>query len=165
MQVEITPGMSMEIKSLVRRYTGNSEWILKTDKGQASLKNIYSDGSEWQLSFSGADKYIFKQAYQGDWSEWKIICGARVMYFTVSFKNDYNEWRTGSLNEFVYAKTVYNNNYSEWRAEGKKGKMTVKNIFSDGSEWLITDNMPDEDPLSKLSSVFACWVTAVWIKR
>lgn len=156
---------TFEMKSLIRRYKDNSEWILKTNQGQGYLKNVFSDGSEWELSFSGNEKYVFKQAYQGDWSEWKIIAGNKVMYFTISFKNDYNEWRTGLLNEFVYTKTVYNNNFSEWKAEGKKGKMVIKNTFSDRSEWLITDNMPGEDPLTKLSSVFACWVTSVLIKR
>lgn len=149
----------LKLVSVKRKFKDNREWIVSTSKGQGSLKNVFSDGTEWVLEVPGHGKYTFKQVYAGDPSEWRIARGDAELFFTLSFGKDYNEWRTGHESEFVYVKTVFKNDWSEWKAESSKGTCAFKAVFSDGSEWRITDGLK-EDALTKLSSLFAVLVTA-----
>jgi hypothetical protein len=145
---------SFKLKSLKRRYSGNGEWIVTTSKGQYYLKNVFSNGSEWKLKISDKLEYTFKQTFEGDPSEWRITDGKSELFFAVSFSKNFNEWRTGDEGKWVYMKTVYNNDFSEWNADANAGTFAMKRTFSDGSEWTITDDIPQESEMTRLSMMF-----------
>lgn len=154
----------LRLQSLTRKFTDNSEWILKTNKGDARLVNVYSDGSEWQLTFKDGSTYTFKQAYTNDWTEWKTLSGKQVLYTTLSFKNDFSEWRSGNPDDFVYTKTIFSNSYNEWAISGKGGKMTLKSTFNDKGTWKMEDELGTDD-ITKLSCVFVSFITSVILKK
>lgn len=145
----------LRLTSLKRKFKDNSEWILATNKGIATLKNVYTDGHEWQLTLPDkAGTYTIKQTFNGDPKEWHIYNSKEEMFFTLSFSNDFNEWRTGDEGKWVYLKTVFKNDFKEWKADANEGTCTIKTVFSDGSEWKITDNLKGESTITRLSISF-----------
>jgi len=158
---EPVPAETFKITALKRRYSGNGEWTVVTTKGQYYLKNVFSNGSEWKLKISDKLEYTIKQTFEGDPSEGRITDGKTELFFTISFSNNFNEWRTGDEGKWVYMKTVYNNDFSEWNADANAGTFTMKRAFADGSEWAITDNIPQESEMTRISMMFIPLVTSL----
>lgn len=168
------------IYKAIQPSSNNGKWIIKTNQGNATLKNIFRDGSTWQLkinkktykinrTFSTPDEWKIADAkakggYINDKGYW-IDNSAVATYIKTASNGKYNSWYT-LINEdkLLRTETVFSNDYSKWEMIlNKNEKMSFTSPFSNGKEWIVKDTIKGHET-QKLIALFAVLISSTILK-